>query len=130
VIVATLSNGAFYLNKFLLDASGLPSNSNIIEVWDFDSDIATTKVNPNGKPLRAYWQGSVPGPFPGTYVHLPIPWANFPNNTATLQEVPPLPPLASNSNSAPDTDAKIKVHHYIRDTMFLDAIFNIENDNP
>lgn len=134
VIVATLSNGSVYLNRFLTEALGLPSNSNIIEVWDFDSEITqpTVLVNPLGKRLRAYWQGVVPAnTATKTYIRLPISsWPNFPSNPATLQEVPPLPPLASNSNSPPDASAVVKVHHYIRDTMFLDAVANIENDNP
>lgn len=45
-------------------------------------------------------------------------------------EVPPLPPHAPNSTGTPDTSDLIRVHHYIRDTMFLDAVFNIESDNP
>lgn len=134
VIVATLSNGSVYLNRFLTEAAVLPSNNNIIEAWDFDSEISQPQivVNPHGKRLRAYWQGQVPAnTATKTYVHLPVPdWQNFPTSAAILQEVPPLPPLASNSNSAPDASAVVKVHHCIRDTMFLDAIANIENDNP
>ncbi|SAL76585.1 hypothetical protein [Caballeronia telluris] len=135
LIVATLSNGSVYLNKFLTDAAADPNNGKIIEVWDFDSEISTPQilVDPHGKRLRAYWQGGVPASTTAkTYVQLPTStsWSNFPGDLPTLQEVPPLPPLASNSNSAPDSTALLKVHHYIRDTMFVDAVFNIESDNP
>ncbi len=137
IIVATLSNGSFYLNKFLADAAVLPVNSNIIEAWDFDTEISTPQilVNPLGKRLRAYWQGPVPANTPTkTYIHLPTAspnsWQNFPLPPPT--EVPPLPPAASNSVSTADpiNPPLTRVHHYIRDTMFLDAVFNIENDNP
>ena len=91
-------------------------------------------VNPLGKRLRAYWQAqqSPANTATKTYVRLPPPsWVNFPSNTATLgAEIPPLPPLAPNSVSGPDTSVVAKIHHYIRDTMFLDAVFNIEADNP
>jgi hypothetical protein len=47
-----------------------------------------------------------------------------------------LPPNASNSSSVPDTDPSLAVeypailyHHYIRDTMFLDAVWNLDNSN-
>jgi hypothetical protein len=136
IIVGTLSNGGVYLNRFLLDAAGLPDNNKIIEVWDFDSEISTDPqgvVNPQGKPLRAYWQRAVPTNTPTkTYIHLPTSspnsWQNFPTPPPT--EVPPLPPNPPNSVSGPDTTPGLKAHHCIRDTMFLDAVFNIENDNP
>jgi hypothetical protein len=137
IIVATLSNGSVYLNKFLDDAAGLPNNHQIIEAWDFDSEISRPRkdVDPHGKRLRAYWQREVPPTSANaTYIHLPIEnWLNdafpkFPNPPPP--EVPPLPPLASHSPGSPDTTDSDRVHHYIRDTMFLDAGFNIEADNP
>jgi hypothetical protein len=138
LIVATVSNGSNYLNKFLDDAQGTDNDGKIIEVWDFDSDITTPTVlvAPHGKRLRAYWQGDSRVPLPPstatkTYIHLPLSsWAKFPRARPALQEIPPLPPLASNSNSVDDTRDVDRVHHYIRDTMFLDAVFNIESDNP
>jgi hypothetical protein len=135
VIVATLSNGGFYLNRFLAESAGLPDNSKIIEAWDFDSNFSQGPllVNPQGKRLRAYWQSpqSPANTATKTYIRLPLPsWVNFPTNPAQLQEVPPLPPLAPNSVSGPDVSDGNRVHHYIRDTMFLDAVFNIEADNP
>ena len=138
IIVAAISDASFYLNKFLAEASGDPNNSNIVEVWDFDSDIASIppgKVAPQGQLLRAYWQDPVPQNTPNaTYIHLPpttTTWQNFPNPPPV--EIPPLPPNASNSNpqSTPDAPGSTNLfHHYIRDTMFLDAVLNIENDNP
>jgi hypothetical protein len=141
IIAATISDGSVYLNKFLTDASGDPNNSAIIEVWDFDSDVSSPQVlaTPQGQFLRAYWQGGVPqNTASATYIHLPgMPtahtWDSFPRGAQLPNEVPPLPPLPSNSNpkSTPDTDPSVNLfHHYIRDTMFLDAVFNVETDNP
>jgi hypothetical protein len=128
IIVATLSNGTFYLDKFLTQAAGLPDDDKIIQAWDFDTDIVigqAAPLNPHGKRLRAYWQNPVPQNPPSgrTYIYVPEPrWRSFPQDAATLQEKPPLPP---------PTEAPLdRVHHYIRDTMFLDAVWNIENDNP
>jgi hypothetical protein len=129
MIVATLSNGSVYLNRFLTDAS--PINiTNIVQVWDFDSDITTPRVlvDPHGIPLRAYWQNDLPPspPAGANFVHLPTSsWTNFPNPPPP--EVPPLPPNTSNSNkrNAADPDDLNRQHHYIRDTMFLDAVFNL-----
>jgi hypothetical protein len=113
IILATLSNGAVYLNDFLKTANATQL-ARIEEVWDFDSEISSPRedVNPHGKPLRAYWQNpQAAGPYKN-FVQLPQPrWANFPLNPAL--EVPPLPN---------QSDAQ-RVHHYIRDTMFLDAVF-------
>jgi hypothetical protein len=148
IIVATISDGSVYLNKFLTDALSDQNNninnynSNIVEVWDFDSDVASTPpgpVVPQGQFLRAYWQGGVPqNTATATYIHLPgLPpattWNSFPRGQQLPNEIPPLPPNPSNSNpsSAPDADPSVNLfHHYIRDTMFLDAVFNIESDNP
>jgi len=139
VIVATLSNGTSYLDRFLQQSAALPVNGKIIEAWDFDTDIVSGQsapLNPRGKRLRAYWQaqGFVhPNAAPSTYIRLPAPsWANFPQGAAVPVEIPPLPPLPSNSNTAngPDVSTLDRVHHMIRDTMFLDAVFNIESDNP
>jgi hypothetical protein len=136
VILATTSNGSVYLNQYLKESlNGQNSiSSNIVEIWDFDSDITTPRVlvNAQGLPLRAYWQNS-PGPAGAAFVALPPPpsgstWTNF-QHPNPPNEVPPLPPNASNSKSPPDTPtAGSLYHHYIRDTMFLDAVFNIEND--
>ena len=122
IIVASFSNGPFYLNKFLNEAKGNPNYDSIVEVWDFDSDIADEFINPQGKPLRAYWQ-AVPdhvdalgqkAPAPNELILLPSPsWKNFPDPPPA--ETPPLKP---------------EVHHQLRDTMLLDATWNIENDNP
>lgn len=137
VIVATLSNGTVYLDKFLDEAAALPIDGNIIEAWDFDTEIVqgqNAPLDPHGKRLRAYWQArEVPASTSSkTYLSLPSPaWANFPQPpSARLLERPPLPPHPSNSVGTATTSALDRVHHYIRDTMFLDAVFNIENDNP
>ena len=137
MIVASLSNGSVYLNQFLSESSANQSAgqdsifSNITEVWDFDSDITRPQVlvNPLGIHLRAYWQNS-PGPATSDFVALPGPssWAQFQHPPPN--EVPPLPPNASNSNSAPDAPGSVTLfHHYIRDTMFLDAAFKLANPN-
>jgi hypothetical protein len=138
IIVASLSNGSFYLNKFLTDAAVLPVNNDIIEVWDFDSVVTRNPqilVDPHGKRLRAYWESAHPNTATATYIHLPGPrsWQNFPRGAQLPVEVPPLPPHPSDSNpsNTPDADPSVNLfHHYIRDTMFLDAGFNIEADNP
>jgi hypothetical protein len=140
VIVATISNGTTYLHKFLQEASVLPINNKIIEAWDFDTDIVSGQsapLDPHNRRLRAYWQAQGvirPNSAPSTYIKLPLTsWANFPQGGAIPVEIPPLPPRPSNSNpanAAGDTTALDRVHHYIRDTMFLDAVFNIESDNP
>lgn len=140
VIVATLSNGTVYLDKFLQDTSALPTlNSKVIEAWDFDTDFVigqAAPLNPHNRRLRAYWQGSNtirPNTAPSTYIKLPLSsWANFPQGAAIPVEIPPLPPKPSNSNPANGSDATEadRVHHCIRDTMFLDAVINIEADNP
>jgi hypothetical protein len=139
VILASLSNGSVYLNKFLSDSSTDASNgnesifSNIVEVWDFDSDVTRPRVlvDPDGKQLRAYWQNS-PGPAGSVFVALPGPatWTQFDNPPPV--EVPPLPPNPSNSNptSTPDPPNSVTLfHHYIRDTMFLDAAWKAGNPN-
>ncbi|CAJ0857959.1 hypothetical protein AMST5_01073 [freshwater sediment metagenome] len=133
IILATLSNGSFYLNNFLTRAAAHENYSDILEIWDFDTEISTPRIlaNPNGKRLRAYWQGQTPADTASsTYVRLPASsWGRFPTDAASLKEIPPLPPTASNSNSSPDPNTLMRVHHYIRDTMFLDASLNIEGDN-
>lgn len=140
VIVATLSNGTEALDKFLEETSALPINSKVIEAWDFDTAIVSGQkapLNPHNRRLRAYWQGQGPirpNTAPSTYIKLPFAsWTNFPQGAAIPAEIPPLPPKPSNShplNAAGDTAALDRIHHYIRDTMFLDAVFNIEADNP
>jgi hypothetical protein len=128
VIVATLSNGSVYLNRFLAEASsdGQSIFSQIIEVWDFDSVITTPQVlvKPHGKHLRAYWQAPRGASIPASadFVQLPASsWTNFPNPPKV--EVPPLPP------TAPNTSNVVRFHHYIRDTMFLDAVWNLDNSS-
>ena len=145
VVVAALSNGSLYLNKFLKEsqsnaANGLDSIfSNVVEVWDFDSEVSTPQVlvNPLGIQLRAYWQTTI-GPAGADFVALPgqpgisaaPSWVNFQNPPPL--EKPPLPPNASNSHDPPFTDSANSVllfHHYIRDTMFLDAAWKLANPN-
>jgi hypothetical protein len=123
LIVATISNGSVYLNKFLADTVADPvNNAKLIEAWDFDSEISRPQVlvKPLGKRLRAYWQNP-PGAEPNsTYIQVPQPpsWNNYP--AAPPVEIPPLP----------DNSDGQKIHHCIRDTLFLDAVINIEADNP
>jgi hypothetical protein len=129
VIVATLSNGTMYVDKFLAETSLLPINSSVVEAWDFDTDIVSGQeapLDPHNRRLRAYWQGRAqirPNTKPSTYIHLPPQGPNSWQKLDALQplqtEVPPLPTM---------TDGE-RVHHYIRDMMFLDADFNIEADN-
>jgi hypothetical protein len=129
IIVATLSNGGKYLNRFLTEASGHPNYNDIIEVWDFDSAFSQGPifVDPHGKRLRAYWQAQVPQSTQNaTYIHLPArSWGSFPNPTPS--EVPPLP---GDPGDVTTRNTGNYYHHLIRDTMFLDADWNIENDNP
>lgn len=131
IILATLSNGSTYLNNFMTRAATHRNYADILEIWDFDTDISNPRVvaNPHGKRLRAYWQGQTPpDTASSTYVQLPEQsWVNFPKDAASLAEIPPLPPLPGNSRSPPDNTLE-KIHHYIRDTMFLDAALNIESD--
>jgi hypothetical protein len=131
VVVASLSNGSVYLNKFLGDSSSDANSifSSIVEVWDFDSDVTSPQVlvNPFGIQMRAYWQ-KTPGPAGADFVALPGPasWVNFQNPPPN--EIPPLPPNPSNSNPSipPDPANSVALfHHYIRDTMFLDAAFKL-----
>jgi len=136
VIVASLSDGSVYLNRFLDesqqdDENGNPSIfSRIVEVWDFDSEISRpqTLVDPHGKQLRAYWQNAG-APSGADFVQLPpSSWVNF--QRPPVEEVPPLPPKASNSVDSDDTDPTLIHHHYIRDTMFLDVLMKLpESDS-
>ena len=135
VVVAALSNGSIYSNRFLADSSSNASHGldsifpNVVEVWDFDSEVTTNPtvlVNPLGIPLRAYWQRTT-GPAGATFVALPgSSWVHFQNPPPS--EIPPLPPHPSNSNSAADAPNSVNLfHHYIRDTMFLDAAWHVAN---
>ena len=137
VVVAALSNGSIYLNQFLSESSSNASHgvdsifSNIVEVWDFDSEVTTNPrvlVNPQGIQLRAYWQ-STTGPAGAEFVALPgSSWVNFQNPPPS--EIPPLPPNPSNSNSAADAPNSVNLfHHYIRDTTFVDAAWKVANPN-
>jgi hypothetical protein len=129
VVVAALSNGSIYLNQFLAESQSNASHgvdsifSSVVEVWDFDSEVTvnpTVIVNPHGISERAYWQHT-PGPAGAEFVALPsTSWVHFQNPPPS--EIPPLPPNPSNSNSAADAANSVNLfHHYIRDTMFLDA---------
>jgi hypothetical protein len=137
VVVAALSNGSIYSNQFLTESSSNASHgvdsifSNIVEVWDFDSEVTTNPtvlVNPVGLPLRAYWQRTT-GPSGSVFTALPASsWTHFQNPPPS--EIPPLPPNASNSNSPSDAANSVNLfHHYIRDTMFLDAAWKLANPN-
>ena len=119
IIVATFSNGAEYLNAFLDEVDSLPTEPvyEVIEAWDFDTAYTTPQrvVEPHGRYLRAYWHVQGPLRSPAIYINLPGPsWTNY---SPTHAEVPPLPNPG-------------EYHHMIRDTMFLDAISNIEKDKP
>jgi hypothetical protein len=100
-----------------------PANSpKLVEVWDFDSVVSQPQilVKPLGKRLRAYWQargGTEPN---SIYIRTPQPpsWNNYP--PVPSQEIPPLP----------DNSDGQKIHHCIRDFLFMDAVANIEADNP
>ena len=133
IIVGTLSNGSVYLNRFLTQAAAHPNNSNIIEAWDFDTEISTAPGA--GESPRETAARLLAEPGAGEHGHEDVrclpeaSWANLLQG-AVPNEIPPFPPLSSNSNSGPDTQMFMKVHHYIRDTMFLDAVVNIESDNP
>jgi len=135
VVVAALSNGSIYLNQFLAESQSNASHgvdsifSNIVEVWDFDSEVTvnpTVLVNPHGIHMKAYWQHTS-GPAGAEFVALPgKSWAHFQNPPP--DEIPPLPPHPSNSNSAADGAGSVNLfHHYIRDTMFLDAVTKLAN---
>ena len=123
LIVGTLSNGGAYLNKFVADTVADPvNNAELIEVWDFDGAFSQGPllVKPLGKRMRAYWQAT-PGSEPNTtYIRTPQPpsWNAYP--PVPQVEVPPLP----------DNSDGQKIHHCIRDFLFLDAVINIEADNP
>ncbi len=137
VVVASLSNGSVYLDVFLdqsqTDTTSASIFPNIVEVWDFDSDVITAgqrKVESHGIHERAYWQQGRDATIPqdADFVQLPpARWIKFPNPPP--DEKPPLPPNPSNTNpnnSGPDPAIP---HHYIRDTMFLDAAFKLANPN-
>jgi hypothetical protein len=140
VVVAGLSNGSVYLDVFLdqsqADTTSTSIFPNIVEVWDFDSDVinpgppAQRFVESHGIHERAYWQKRRDATIPqdADFVQLaPARWKKFPNPPPG--EIPPLPPHPSNTNpnnSGPDPAIP---HHYIRDTMFLDAVWNLANPN-
>lgn len=111
-------------------------------MWDFDSDIATTKIDPSqffGRPIRAYYQGNpLPPGAPAGSVRIdaqPRRWRNYVERApADPVEVPPLPPERTNSNadtskdghdapprSPPTPPGLLYAHHLIRDFMYLDA---------
>jgi hypothetical protein len=141
IILASFSSGPYYLNRFLgkalevIQAKDDPTHyPPIAEIWDFDSDVADEFVQPQGVPLRAYWQTDPnqadppkqdsyhrTEPVPKTLILLPKDpsWTNFPPPSGNVADLPlETPPL--------DT----QTHHEIRDTMFLDAAFNVKKDNP
>ena len=135
--MAGLSNGSVYLDVFLdqcqSDTTSTSIFSKIAEVWDFDSDVITAgqrKVEAHGVHERAYWQKARDATVPqdADFVQLASArWKTFPNPPPG--EVPPLPPHPSNTNphnSGPDPAIP---HHELRDTMFLDAVWNLANPN-
>jgi hypothetical protein len=137
VVVASLSNGSVYLDVFLDESQADTTSTSIfpkiVEVWDFDSDVITAgqrKVESHGIHERAYWQLSRDSTIPqgADFVQLPPPrWTTFPNPPP--DEIPPLPPHPSNTNPANIGPDPAPVHHYLRDTMFLDAVWNLANPN-
>jgi hypothetical protein len=145
VVIASISDGAAYANNFrrLAKNNGNYLEPLLAEVWDFDSGIATTKINPDNKPVRGYYQNNFTPPSPGfptgsTINRVPPSrWVNYQEPTwlTGAVEVPPLPPVASNSNpknkntdisrgTTPNTNPPSYTHHLIRDFMFLDAVVN------
>ncbi len=114
-------------------------------IWDFDSDIATPKLNATqvlNAPIRAYYQaGALPsGAATGSVLinAAPARWQKYVERGASEPaEVPPLPPERSNSNTdkahdghdtprraPPVSPSLLYTHHLIRDFMFLDATAN------
>ena len=141
-----MSDGTIYANNFCAGeaaAGGLGVLASLLaEVWDFDGDIATTKIDPSkifGKPIRAYYQGNpLPAGAPAGSVLINARarrWRNYvERGLADPPEVPPLPPERTNSNadaakdghdaprrSPPSSPGGSYTHHLIRDFMFLDA---------
>jgi hypothetical protein len=137
VVVAGLSNGSVYLDVFLdksqPDATSTSIFPNIVEVWDFDSDVITAgqrQVEAHGIHERAYWQKRRDATIPqgADFIQVPPPrWTKFPNPPP--DELPPLPPHPSNTNPNNNVPDPAIPHHYIRDTMFLDAVWNLANPN-
>jgi hypothetical protein len=128
-------------------------SSLLAAVWDFDSDIATTKLDPAkifGKPIRAYYQrNALPaGAAPGSVLieSNAARWRTYvERGAADPKEVPPLPPDRTNSNTDPAKDGHdsphrspptppgfMYTHHLVRDFMFLDAAASNEerSGNP
>jgi hypothetical protein len=112
------------------------------EVWDFDSDIASPKIDPTkifGKPIRAYYQGNpLPAGAAAGSVLINAPaqrWRNYVERAPSEpKEVPPLPPERTNNNATTAVDGHVSpsrtpptppsvtyAHHLIRDFMYLDA---------
>ena len=145
-MIADLSDAAIYVNNFCkaeASAGGLKVLPSLLaEVWDFDSDVATTKIDPSkifGKPIRAYYQGHpLPAGAAAGSVLIDAPaqrWRNYVERApAEPKEVPPLPPERTNNNTDPAKDGHdspsrtpptapgfMYTHHLIRDFMFLDA---------
>jgi hypothetical protein len=145
-VIADVSDGAIYANSFCNDeasAGGLGVLASLLEeVWDFDSDIASTKIDPSkifGKPIRAYYQGN-PLPAGAAAGSILIDaeanrWRNYVERApAGPKEMPPLPPERTNSNAQtskdghdaphrtpPTAPSLMYTHHLIRDFMFLDS---------
>jgi hypothetical protein len=151
VVIADISDGAIYANNFCdseASAGGLGVLASLLaEVWDFDSAVATTPIDPSkifGKPIRAYYELGKPLPAgaPAGSVLIDAQsrrWRNYVERGANEpKEVPPLPPERTNSNTNTAKDghdaphrappsppasfpASGYTHHLIRDFMFLDA---------
>ncbi len=144
-MIAGLSDWGVYGNAFCTDedTTGLGVLRTLLaEVWDFDSDIATPPLATSqvlDKPIRAYFQNPAAragGPLtPGSTVIdcSPGRWDKYVNPAAgDIAEIPPLPPLATNSNSDTSKNGSgSRIHHLIRDFMFLDATAqNVDASGP
>ena len=144
-MIAGLSDWGFFGNAFCTDedTTGLGVLRTLLaEVWDFDSDIADPPLATSqvlDKPIRAYFQN--PAARKGgaltagsTVIDCsPGRWDKYVNPTAhDIAEIPPLPPLATNSNSDTSKNGSgSRIHHLIRDFMFLDATAqNVDASGP
>ncbi|MEX3816191.1 hypothetical protein AB3X96_39205 [Paraburkholderia sp. BR13439] len=149
VILAGISNAGAYLTPFVNNESqgqGVLSEM-LAGVWNFNSDASQTGAgapDPSGFIVvptvqrRLYYQQKTVAQFDyNTGVTIPADvsrWSDY-QNQSTLGEIPPLPPLASNSAIGGDlgndnqdvVGSFVYAHHLIRDFMFLDAA---RSDDP
>lgn len=130
----------------------------LAEVWDFDSDIATTRIDPSqmlGALIRAYYQNRGLAPAGSVVIDSNANrWRQYVERTTSGDpvETPPLPPERTNSNAHTNSsgvkdrdghDAPPRspptppaagggyTHHLIRDFMFLHAAAqNAEASGP